>query len=314
VTSYLQLFFTVLPVFAIVVLGVLLRRAEWVKAEAEESLFNLVIKVLMPCLIFDSVAGNAALREHGNLVYAPLAGFGLTILGISVAYLAGKAIGLQVGAGLRTFALTVGVANYGYLPLPITEALFGPESRGLVLVHNIGVEAAIWTGGVLVVSGLSLRDGWRRLINAPLIALIVAIAVNLSGVSPFLPPVLMSAVKLLGACAIPLGLLMTGVSVQPHLNEPGKLFAPRISLGACLVRIALLPLVFIAVAKFAPISVELKRVLVVQGAMPTAVISIIIARVYGGQPITAVQIVIVTTTLALFTIPFWLQLGLRWVG
>jgi malate permease and related proteins len=314
VTSYLQLFFTVLPVFAIVVLGVLLRRAEWVKAEAEESLFNLVIKVLMPCLIFDSVAGNAALREHGNLVYAPLAGFALTILGISVAYLAGKAIGLQVGAGLRTFALTVGIANYGYLPLPITEALFGPESRGLVLVHNIGVEAAIWTGGVLVVSGLSLRDGWRRLINAPLIALIVAIAVNLSGVSPFLPPVLMSAVKLLGACAIPLGLLMTGVSVQPHLNEPGKLFAPRISLGACLVRIALLPLVFIAVAKFAPISVELKRVLVVQGAMPTAVISIIIARVYGGQPITAVQIVIVTTTLALFTIPFWLQLGLRWVG
>lgn len=40
----------------------------------------------------------------------------------------------------------------------------------------------------------------------------------------------------------------------------------------------------------------------------------IIARVYGGQPLTAVQIVLVTTTLALFTIPAWIQFGLRWLG
>ena len=28
-----------------------------------------------------------------------------------------------------TFALTVGLTNYSYLPLPIMDALFGPESR-----------------------------------------------------------------------------------------------------------------------------------------------------------------------------------------
>ena len=313
-TTYAQLFLIILPVFAIVVLGVLLRRARWVQEQAEESLFNLVIKVLTPCLILDSVAGNPALREEGNIVFAPLAGFGLTLLGIATAYGVGRLIGLRVGSGLRTFALTVGIANYGYLPLPIMEALFGPESRGLLLVHNMGVEAAIWTGGVLVVSGVSWRAGWRRLLNAPLLALVVALVLNLSGWTPLVPDAVWSGIRLLGACAIPLGLLMTGVSVQPHLDDPGKLWAPRISLGACLVRVAVLPLVFLAVAKFAPVSVELKRVIVVQGAMPTAVISIIIARVYGGQPLTAVQIVLVTTALALFTIPFWLQLGLRWVG
>jgi malate permease and related proteins len=314
VTTYGQLFLIILPVFGIVVLGVLLRRAHILREEAEESLFNLVIKVLTPCLIFDSVAGNAALREQGNVVFAPLAGFGLTLLGLATAYLFGRLIGLQLGAGLRTFALTAGIANYGYLPLPIMEALFGPESRGLLLVHNMGVEAAIWTGGVLVVSGLSLRAGWRRLVNAPLIALVVALAVNLAGWSPLVPDVVWTGARLLGACAIPLGLLMTGVSVQPHLGDPGKLWAPRISLGACLVRVAVLPVLFLLVARFAPVSVELKRVIVVQSAMPTAVISIIIARVYGGQPLTAVQIVLVTTTLALFTIPFWIQTGLRWIG
>ena len=59
---------------------------------------------------------------------------------------------------------------------------------------------------------------------------------------------------------------------------------------------------------------ELKRVLVVQAAMPSGVSSILIARLYGGQPIVAVQIILGTTILALFTIPLWIHLGFSWVG
>lgn len=313
-TNYLQLFVIVLPVFVVVALGVGLRRFNWVREESEESLFNLVIKVGMPCLIFDSVVGNAALRAPGNLLLAPLAGFGLTLAAIALAYLVARGLGLHVGTGLRTFALTVGIANYGYLPLPIVDALWGAEARGLLLVHNLGVEAAVWTGGILVISGLSLRDGWRRLLNVPLFALLLAVAVNLTGLGPHVPAPLMSAAHWIGQMAIPLGLIMTGVSIQPHLGDPGKLFAPRISLGACLVRLLLLPLLFFAVAKLGPFSLELKRILVVQAAMPTAVISIIIARVYGGQPLTAVQIVLVTTAVSLFTIPAALQFGLDWIS
>ncbi|MBA4135928.1 MAG: transporter [Opitutus sp.] len=313
-TSYLQLFAIVLPVFVVVALGVLLRKFDWVAEAAEDTLFNLVIKVATPCLIFDSVVGNAALRAPGNLLLAPLAGFGLTLLSIGIAWVVARGIGLHIGTGLRTFALTVGIANYGYLPLPIVDALWGPEARGLLLVHNMGVEAAIWTGGILVISGLALRDGWRRLLNVPLFSLVLAVTVNLTGLGPHVPAPVMSAVHWLGQIVIPLGLILTGVSIQPHLNDPGKLFSPRISLGACLVRLLVLPLVFFAVAKFGPFSPELKRIIVVQAAMPTAVIPIIIARVYGGQPLTAVQIVLVTTTLAMFTIPAWMQVGLAWVN
>lgn len=312
--SYLQLFTIVLPVFWVVALGAALRRYGWVKEEAEESLFNYVIKVATPCLIFDSVATNAALRDPANLLLAPLAGFGLTLLGIGVAYLVARGVGLQKGAGLRTFALTVGVANYGYLPLPISDAMFGVEARGVLLVHNVGVEAAIWTGGILVVSGLSLRDGWRRLLNMPLFSLVFALTMNLTGLAPLVPAPLMTAVKWVGMTMIPLGLVMTGVSIQPHLGDPGKLFSPRVSFGACLVRLLMLPVLFLAVAKYAPFTPELQRVIVLQAAMPTAVISIIIARVYGGQALTAVQIVLVTTALSLFTIPAWIQAGMAWLG
>lgn len=312
--SYGELFLIILPVFAVFALGAVLRHTNWITETAEVSLFNIVVKVTTPCLIFESVVGNVALRDLRNLVFAPLMGFVLTLLGIGLAYYGGKSIGLGVGTGLRTFALTVGIANYGYIPLPLMEAMFGLGNRGVLLVHNVGVEAAVWTGGVLVVSGLSPREGWKRLLNMPMLALVLGVLLNLLGWADFVPTVMMSAVHMLAVCAIPLGVLMSGVSIQPHLGDPGKLFQPRISLGAATVRLLLIPVIFLVVAKFGPFTTELKQVIIVQAAMPSAVISIIVARVYGGQALTAVQVVLVTTAVALFTMPMWIQLGLRWVA
>jgi malate permease and related proteins len=314
VTSYGQLFLTILPVFAIIALGYWLRRIKWMAAEAEETLLNLALKVTFPCLIFESVAVNSALRNPGNVIAPPLVGFCLTVAGIAVAWFAGRAMGLSLGAGLRTFALTVGLTNYGYLPLPIVAAAFGPDNRAVLLVHNIGVEAAVWSAGILVLSGLSLRTGWRRLLNPPMFALVIALGVNLSGAGPHVPGVVLDLARTLGACAIPLGLLMSGASLQPHLNSPGRLVTPRISMSACLLRIGLLPVLFLAAAYWLPVTVELKRVIIVQAAMPSAVLPIILARVYGGQPVVAAQIVVATTALALFTIPLWIQAGMHLVG
>lgn len=63
-----------------------------------------------------------------------------------------------------------------------------------------------------------------------------------------------------------------------------------------------------------PCPIELKRVLVVQAAMPSAVLPITVARHYGGIPVTAVQIVLGTTAISVFTCPLWIRAGLVWVG
>ncbi len=314
IPSYLQLLLLVVPVFAIIGLGVVARRVHWIEGEAETSLIRLVINLLYPCLIFESVAANPAVGSSDNLIWPPLLGFGVTALGLYGGRLAAKAIGLQVGTGLRTFALAVGIANYGYLPLPIMEAIWGAESRGVLLVYGVGVEVAIWTVGLLVLSGESLRQGWRRLINPILISLLVAVACNLGGIPPLLPAFVTKTIHALGACAIPLGLLMTGVNLAQYLHEPRTLFSPRVSVAAMVLRLGLLPLLGLVLAKFLPLSVELKRVLVVQAAMPSAVSPIIIARLYGGHPPTAVQIVLGTTALGILVIPLWLRVGFEWVG
>ena len=74
------------------------------------------------------------------------------------------------------------------------------------------------------------------------------------------------------------------------------------------------PVVILCAARWLPCSVELRRVLVVQAAMPAAVVPIIIARHYGGQPLTAVQVVLSTTATGIFTCPLWIRAGLAFAG
>ncbi len=312
--TYTQLFLAVAPVIALIGLGLPLRRAGWISEAGEETLLNLIVRVLMPCLIFESVVGRATVSAAGDVLLPPLAGFVLTSLSLAVAWYVARALGLTIGHGLRTFALAVGLTNYGYLPLPLMDALFGPESRAVLLMHNAGVEAAIWTTGVLIVTGESPRAAWRKLLNAPLLALMVALAVKLTGLGVYVPAVAWQFVHLLAVCAVPLGLLMTGASFAPHMNDPKQLANPRIILTAWLLRLAVLPWIYLLAARYAPVPVELKQVLVVQAAMPTAVVSVIVARIYGGQPLVAVQIILGTTALAVFTIPFWIKFGLAFAG
>lgn len=313
-TSYGQLVLLIIPVFAQIAIGVLVRRLGWIEAAAEKSLLRLIVNVCYPCLIFETVVGNAALHAPGNLLLPPLLGFGLTCAGIGLALVAGRALGLAAGGGLRTFALTTGICNYVYLPLPIMAAIWGRDAQGVLLVHNVGVEAAMWTVGILVLNGLSLREGWKKLFNPIIGTLVVAVILNLAGAGPHLPAPFLATLHALAICAVPLGLVMIGVSLAQYLSSPANLFSPRVTGGACLLRLGVLPLLILAAARWLPCSVELKRVLVTQAAMPAAVFPIVIARHYGGQPLTAVQVILGTTAAGLFLTPWWLRFGAAWVG
>lgn len=314
-TSYWQLLQLILPVFAIIGAGVALRRAQWLSADADESLLKLVVKFLYPCLILDSVLGNAALRVPANLLVPPVVAFATISLGMGAAWWAARALGIRRGGGLRTFAFATGMFNYAYIPIPLMAALYGRESLGVLLVYNVGCEAAIWTVGILLLAGLSLRDGWRQLLNPPVWALLLGIALNESGLAPKVPAFLLTAVGLCAKCAIPLGLLLIGATLEELIREePASLVDAAVTPAACALRLGLFPLALLLLTRILPVTPELKRVMVVQASMPAGILSIVIAKHYGGRHQTAAQVVLATNLLGLVAIPLWLGLGLAWVG
>ncbi len=312
--EFLTVLGAVLPVFGVAVVGLVIRKLNWLTEEADKSLLRVMVNLLLPCLILDSALGNPALSQIGNLLLAPLFGFGTVAVGIVLALGLRALPGLKERSAVRTFAVSVGIYNYSYIPLPLTLLLFDKATAGVLFLLMIGGEAALWTLGVWTLTGGRPGQNWRRIFNAPLIAIGLALVLNAFGLNAHLPASLLTGVHWLGQCAIPMALMLTGAIVADHLHEFHSQSGWRVIGAAVLLRQVALPIGFLLVAKYLPMSVELKRVIVLEAAMPAAVFPIVLARHYSGDPATAMRVVIGTSVVGLVTIPLWIRLGMNFVG
>jgi predicted permease len=305
----------VLPVFVISLAGILLRKINWLTEEADQSLLRLTINVLAPALIVDSILANHALTQPGNLLVAPLVGFGTVALGIYAALGCARWAGLKSRQTASTFALCVGIYNYGYVPVPLVNSLFHDDGTlGVLFVHNLGVDVALWTLGLHLIDATGSSKGWRKLLSPPVLAIVVAVPLNLLHADRWIPQAVLVTAKMLGQCAVPMGIILIGATIADHSHEfPAASGWPVIG-WASLLRLGLLPVGFLILAKYLPCPIELKRVIVIQAAMPAAVFPIVMAKHYGGDPPTALRVVIGTSVIGLLTIPLWIRFGMGWVG
>lgn len=308
---------SIAAVYGLISLGASLRGLNWLTAEADDSLVKLVVRILYPCLIFHSIVRNEALQNSANLIYPPLVGFGTGVVGMAIAWVAartfGPALGFTEGRQHRTFAICVGLYNYGFVPIPLVQDVFhadGGLTLGVLFVHNLGVEVAVWTVGILVITGELGEGWWKRLLNPPIAALIVGATINLAGLSEYIPALADKMIGMLAACSIPTALLLIGATLADHLYEANIKQGTRAMAAACLLRLGLLPVGFLLLAAYVPGSIELKRVIVIEAAMPSAVFPIVLSKHYGGDPATAVRVVLATSIVGLITMPAWLAFGL----
>lgn len=311
-----------MPIYLIAGVGVFLRARQVVTAEMEKGLLKLVIHCLYPCLILDKTLGNDLVRQGDIVGWGIGLGLGLVMVGMIASWIVATILGMKPGQGKRTFTLSGGVQNYGYTAIPILMALFvvggNDDVLGVLFIHSLGVEIAIWFVGMMVLTGSVIKSP-KQLINGPIVAVVLGVGLSWTGGWKLYDPemggiiglIIRQAMSWLGACAFPIGLLLIGATMYDMVGKES--LSPKVGLGASLVRLLIMPLVILSAAKFLPIAPALQQVLLVQAAMPAAVTPIIVARHYGGSPGVAVQVVLVTSALALITMPLWISWGVKFV-
>lgn len=318
--SYWSLLSIAAPVLAMMATGWAVRRAGWLSRGADAGLLRLVFQLLYPALVLDSVLGNAAARSPRNLATAPAAGAASLLVGFAAAAAAARLARLEPAATRRAFTLAGGVNNYGYVAFPVVQQLF-PAAVGVLFVYALGVELVLWTVGVSILTPGRARGIARGVANPVVLAIVLGLALDLTGADARVPAAVRTWIHLLGSCAVPLGLLLIGATIADEVGAEaegargGAATRPwRAALAGHALRLGGLPLAFLAAARWLPLSPELKQVLVVQAAMPAAVLPIVLTKHHGGDTRTALWIAVGTNLVGVASIPCWIRAGIAFVG
>lgn len=296
-----------LALFAVLGVGVLLRAAGRGGQAEAAALNRIVIDVTTPALIVSvlrrsGIGGGA----WGAVAASSVALFACALAGIAVARALGLPRAAQGAAGL------VGsFSNTGFLGVPVVLALYGPagDAAGTaILVDSIVTTVGLWTFGVALAArmGAGGGDAGERGLRAVLLhpnVLSIAAGLALHALSIPLPTWVERALDALGGATPTLVFLALGLSLD--LRSLRGRVRPLAAVAA--VKLFLSPAVALGAALALGLKRPISEVAVLQSAMPTSMVSVLIAARHGCDGQLAAATAVVTTLSALATLPLVIE-------
>ena len=277
------------PVFLLATVGFI-----WVKLGFEyrvEFVTRLAMTLSVPCLIF--VALMKTDIDPSALTTLTLASVASYLVLTALCFGLVKITGLDI----RTFLAPLIMGNTGNLGLPLALFAFGDEGLGYAVIVFAVMAIYSFTFGVWVVSG---GGSPIKAVKEPLVGATLLGALFLwQGWET--PTFVTNAIELIGQMAIPMMLITLGVAVA-RLSPANLGRAVWLSL----VRVVLCIAAAAAVGIWFALPPVALAVLIVQVSTPVAVTSYLLAEKYGADAQDVAGLVVVSTLLAVVTIPLTL--------
>lgn len=283
----------ILPVLLVASFGYLLQRRHRLHVA---TLSNVVFNILSPCLVFSSLAGS-------QLPAAELAGLAafsaLNILAMgSLAFLVARLMKLT-RVETAAFLIVIMFVNGGNYGLTLLQLRYGDVGLSRGIVYYVTSTVMVYTVGVLIASmgHMSWRETLRRMVRLPAVYAAVLALVVYSFDLP-IPTPIMSGITIAGNGAIPVMLLVLGMQFAEMRPEAGG----RIVWPAVGLRLLVGPVVGLGIALLVGLQGSGRSAMIVESAMPTAVINLILATEFGLPASTVARIVVISTLISPLTV------------
>ena len=285
-----------LPDFALILLGMLIRRWMTFGENFWAGLEKLVYFILFPALLI-----NSLVKAKLDLLSAfPL------LATAYVAIVAGMLLGLLPRMFSKVPALTFAsmyqcAFRYNsYIGLAVVSMLFGQPG---VAALGIIIGTAVPLVNVAAI-GMLARHGqlglWREVLRNPLIwATIIGLTLNLVGHVP--PAPVLAFLGRLAEASIALGLLAVGAALQMG----GASGVKGLAAWLIVVKLLLLPLVAVFVGPLLGLSGLYYQVAVLFAALPTASSAYILAVRMGGDGKSVAWLISASTLASMLTLTLW---------
>jgi predicted permease len=293
-SQYLKLFFdNLFPILLAAVVGFSL--AKWLNINPRP-LSQLIFYVFSPVLVFNLI--NSSQLSNRDILCTLL----LTIVLITGIGLLTWALGSIIRLDRKTLAavlITAMFMNAGNYGLPLTNFAFGEAALAFASVFFVINSVATNTVGIVISSSgsTSVWNAIKGLVKFPAIYAL-GLGILFLQFQWKLPQGLDRTVTLLSNAAIPSMLVLLGMQLV-NIKLDGHLL-PLI-LTVC-IRLLVAPLLAIGLTRIFGMSGPSYQAVVLEAAMPAAVMTTILATEFEAEPTFVTTAVLVTTLLSPFTL------------
>ena len=296
--SHLSAALLLFPDFALILLGVAVRR--WMKLGDH---FWSGVEKLVYFLLFPALLVNAILKTPLKLGEAfPLVGAALLSMGVAMVAVWPVRRVFSLSPMLFASVFQCGFRFNSYIGLAAVSVLFGPTG---IATLGLIIGAAVPLANLAAVTMLARQGGFgigREIARNPLIwATATGFALNTAGWVPPQPVSLLLGRLADGAVA--LGLLAVGAALRFNAS-PGHwpLFSWLLA-----VKLVAKPLAAWAIGTAFGLSGLYLQVLVLFAALPTASSAYILAMRMGGDGQSVAWLISASTLAAMLTLPLWVS-------
>ncbi len=297
----------VLQMLIMAAAGYLLFKGGKVSHEGSKALANILIYASLPCVIVNGFLIERTPAHAQGLLLS--AGAAALLLGVSMLI----ARLLLRGDAIATFAASF--SNPGFFGIPLVVSALGQGAVFYCTPFIAFLNVLQWTYGVAVLTGQPMRQGFslKKLFTAPfVIAILIGLTIFATGVT--LPSVVTGCLSGVAALNTPLSMFTIGIYLaQTDIRAMLK----RLKVYAvAAVRLAMIPLVSLALLSLLPASMnDLKLALLICASCPVGANVAVYAQLHGKDYPYAVETVVISTLLAILSIPAVAALaGMVWPG
>ncbi len=281
---------TVIPIFSIILVGYIIGKHKEIDVQR---FINLIVYIAGPCLIFSSIAtSDINLADFTSIAVAALA---ILLIMVTFACLTLK----LTRSDKKGLYLPMTFGNTSYIGYPVALFAFGVDGLSRAVVFDMINSLLIFSLGIYIVHH---RNELQEVFKVPLLyAVVIGLVVNLSKIT--IPQVLFLPIEMVGLVTIPLALLVLGYKLTEI-----KISTAKIVLLASGFRILGGFLVALMIVNLLSLDGLVKDIILLQAAMPSAVMSMILAAKYQRDASLVASVVCITTLLSILSIPLILSI------
>ena len=290
----------VLLLFALI--GCILVRTKKIDASHSDMLSTLAVYVFLPCTAFNTFSSNFTVKYLSEKYPLILVSLVLLILLILQGKLLAKKL-QPTGYNRAVYEYSLIIANGSYFGYPLVTSLFGADALLDVLVFCIPTMFYTYTMGYELLTE-SNGHGFqlKRLITPVVVGMLLGCVVGLTGLK--VPDLITQVTQPAAGCLGPAGMLLLGIALGKFNFK--ELLGHKTVYVVVAMRLVVIPLAIFAVLKLLHLEFALMPALMTY-AMPCGLNTIVFPQMIGHDCTRGAALVMISTLLALITIPLCLH-------